>query len=27
VSNHAAAYQITGRTSPNGVVAAVSFSF
>jgi uncharacterized protein (TIGR02001 family) len=27
VSNHAAAYQITGRRSPNGVVAAVSFSF
>ena len=27
VSNHTAAYLITGRSSPNGVVAAVSFSF
>jgi uncharacterized protein (TIGR02001 family) len=27
VSNHTAAYLITGRNSPNGVVAAVSFSF
>jgi hypothetical protein len=27
VSNHAASYPVTGRNSPNGVVAAVSFSF
>ena len=27
VSNHTAAYLITGRNSPNGVVAALSLSF
>ena len=27
VSNHAAAFLITGNTSPNGVVAALTFSF
>ena len=27
VSNHTAAYLITGRSSPNGVVAALTFSF
>ncbi|MET0682276.1 MAG: TorF family putative porin [Casimicrobiaceae bacterium] len=27
VSNHSAAYVITGRNSPNGVVAVLSFSF
>ena len=27
VSNHAAAYLVTGRYSPNGVVAALSISF
>jgi hypothetical protein len=27
VSNHSAAYFITGRTSPNGVVATLSIAF